>query len=76
MHGPVGLEGAIADFVIILVASVIVLFLSHRLRLSSIVGLVATGAASVPAWLDGAITEWNQENPDVQIQFVDLPQPP
>ena len=29
-------------------------------------------AASIPAWLDHAITEWIQENPDVQIEFVDI----
>ncbi len=35
-------------------------------------GTAAIGAASVPAWLDAAITEWNQENPKVQIQFVEI----
>ena len=35
-------------------------------------GIAAIGAASVPAWLDSAITEWNQENPKVQIQFVEI----
>ncbi len=30
------------------------------------------GAASIPAWLDDAITEWNEQNEDIQIQFVDI----
>ena len=29
-------------------------------------------AASIPAWLDDAITVWNEENPAVQIEFVDI----
>lgn len=29
-------------------------------------------AASIPAWLDDGIAEWNQENPDVAIQFLDI----
>ena len=39
------------------------------------ISLFASGpcnAASIPAWLDDAITEWNKENPDVQIEFVDI----
>ena len=36
------------------------------------IGLAAVGAASVPAWLDGAITEWNEANPEIRIQFVDI----
>jgi len=29
-------------------------------------------AASIPAWLDDAITKWNKENPAVQIRFVEI----
>ena len=29
-------------------------------------------AASIPAWLDDAITTWNQENPELPIEFVDI----
>jgi len=29
-------------------------------------------AASIPAWLDDAISEWNAENPELQIEFVDI----
>ena len=29
-------------------------------------------AASIPAWLDDAITTWNQENENIQIEFVDI----
>jgi len=29
-------------------------------------------AASIPAWLDDAISTWNQENPDVAIQFLNI----
>jgi len=39
------------------------------------VGLLATGsvsAASIPAWLDDAISEWNDKSPDIQIEFVDI----
>ncbi len=39
------------------------------------VGLLAVipcHAASIPAWLDDAISEWNAENPEVQIEFVDI----
>ena len=43
------------------------------------VGLVASsviasgvGAASIPAWLDDAITTFNGENPDSALQFVDI----
>ena len=38
-------------------------------------GFLAAGlchAASIPAWLDDAISKWNQENPAVQIRFVDI----
>ena len=30
------------------------------------------GAASVPAWLDDAISKWNAANPGTQIRFVDI----
>jgi len=29
-------------------------------------------AASIPAWLDDAISKWNQENPDDPFQFLDI----
>ena len=29
-------------------------------------------AAAIPAWLDDSIMEWNDNNPDVQITFVDI----
>ncbi len=29
-------------------------------------------AGSIPAWLDDAISHWNQQNPASQIQFVDI----
>ena len=31
-----------------------------------------SGAASIPVWLDDAITEWNEENEAIQIEFVDI----
>ena len=37
------------------------------------IGLLSAGvamAASIPAWLDDGITKWNQENPDVRMQFL------
>ena len=39
------------------------------------VSLLAIGgvrAASVPAWLDDAISDWNDNNRGVQIEFVDI----
>jgi hypothetical protein len=36
---------------------------------------ISTGmalAASVPVWLDDAITEWNAENAEVPIRFLDI----
>jgi len=39
------------------------------------VAVVATGitlAASIPVWLDDAITEWNGENTEVPIRFLDI----
>ena len=41
----------------------------------AVVWLLMTGlamAASIPAWLDDAISKWNQENHDVAIQFLDI----
>lgn len=32
----------------------------------------SVGATSIPAWLDDAISGWNSETPDVQIEFVDI----
>jgi hypothetical protein len=40
-----------------------------------IVGLAAMipcSAQSIPVWLDDAITEWNQKNPDTPLRFVDI----
>ena len=51
MHATHGLEGAIADLVVILTASVLVLFASHRVRLSPVVGLVLTGMLIGPSAL-------------------------
>ena len=39
------------------------------------VGLLSSGlaiAASIPVWLDDAITSWNQENSEVPIRFLDI----
>lgn len=35
-----------------------------------VVGSAPSGAASIPAWLDEAITSWNERNPTLPIQFV------
>lgn len=35
-------------------------------------GAAPCGAASIPAWLDDAISKWNGENPTVPITFVDI----
>ena len=40
-----------------------------------IVSLIAIGfisAASIPVWLDDAITEWNEKSQDIQIDFLDI----
>lgn len=42
------------------------------LGLSLVVSSTPAPAASIPAWLDEAITSWNGENPGLQIQFVDI----
>jgi len=47
---------------------------------ASVVGLAAAGlfgfgvalAASIPAWLDDAISSWNKANKPTQIAFVDI----
>ena len=51
MHEASGLEAIVADFVVILIASVVVLFVSHRLRLSAVVGLLLTGMLIGPSGL-------------------------
>jgi len=51
VHGSAGLEPVVADFVVILVASVAVLYASHKLRLSSVVGLLLTGMLIGPSGL-------------------------
>ncbi|NNE43683.1 MAG: hypothetical protein HKN12_05720, partial [Gemmatimonadetes bacterium] len=51
MHDTAGLEAALLDLVIILGAAVAVLFLSHRLKLSSVVGLLLTGMLIGPSGL-------------------------
>ena len=38
----------------------------------SLLAAVPCHAASIPAWLDDSITDWNDKNPDVQIRFVDI----
>ena len=42
--------------------------------IASLVGAGLGVAASIPAWLDDAISEWNseKENKDIPIQFVDI----
>ena len=40
-----------------------------------VLGLVGSGiclGASIPAWLDDAISEWNGESPELAIRFVDI----
>jgi CPA2 family monovalent cation:H+ antiporter-2 len=51
VHEAGGLEAVVGDFVVILVASVLVLFASHKLRLSSVVGLLLTGMLIGPSGL-------------------------
>lgn len=51
MHAAQGLEEAVADLVVILAASVAVLFVSHKVRLSPVVGLVLTGMLIGPSAL-------------------------
>ena len=51
---------------------------SHKIYLCAALlaaGLLAGGliqAASVPVWLDDAISTWNAENPETQIRFVEI----
>jgi CPA2 family monovalent cation:H+ antiporter-2 len=51
MHGAGGLEDIVADLVVLLGASVLVLFASHRLRVSPIVALLLTGMLIGPSGL-------------------------
>jgi CPA2 family monovalent cation:H+ antiporter-2 len=51
MHELPALEPVVAEFVVILVASVVVLFASHKLRLSAVVGLLLTGMLVGPSGL-------------------------
>jgi hypothetical protein len=49
----------------------IVIMISIYFVLSLItVGFI--GAASIPVWLDDAITNWNDKTPNVQIAFLDI----
>ncbi|MEZ5066012.1 MAG: cation:proton antiporter [bacterium] len=73
MHGPIGLESTVAGLVIILGVSVVVLFLSHRLRISSIVGLVATGMLIGPSslgWIERESVELFAELGVVLLLFT------
>jgi hypothetical protein len=40
--------------------------------LAGMLAAAPCGAASVPAWLDDAISKWNAANPGTQIRFVDI----
>jgi CPA2 family monovalent cation:H+ antiporter-2 len=51
MHGT-GLEGLITNLVVILTASILVLFASHKLRLSSVAALLLTGMLIGPSGLE------------------------
>lgn len=51
MHAAGGLQEVVADLVVLLGASVLVLFVSHRLRLSPIVALLLTGMLIGPSAL-------------------------
>jgi len=51
VHAAGGLEAVVADLVVLLGASVVVLFTSHRLRLSPIVALLLTGMLIGPSGL-------------------------
>jgi len=73
VHGPAGLEATVAGLVIVLSASVVVLFLSHRLRLSPIVGLVATGMLIGPSalgWIERESVELFAELGIVLLLFT------
>jgi hypothetical protein len=37
-----------------------------------VMATVLTYAASIPVWLDDAITEFNEKNQNIQFQFVDI----
>jgi CPA2 family monovalent cation:H+ antiporter-2 len=73
VHGSIGLETAVTGLVIILGVSVVVLFLSHRLRVSSIVGLVATGMLIGPSalgWIERESVELFAELGVVLLLFT------
>ena len=38
----------------------------------SFAGMGFSSAASIPVWLDDAITEWNDKTPNVQIAYLDI----
>jgi len=38
----------------------------------TVLAAAPSGAASIPAWLDDAVTEWNKANPGRPIEFVDI----
>jgi hypothetical protein len=47
----------------------------RRTRIGAVLLVGAVGlclGASIPAWLDDAISAWNEENPEVSIRFVDI----
>jgi hypothetical protein len=37
-----------------------------------ILSVLPAGAASIPSWLDKAITDWNEANPSQPFQFMDI----
>jgi len=39
---------------------------------ASALAVTLSSAASIPAWLDDSITNWNKQNPQSPIQFVDI----
>ena len=54
--------------------------MNHHLRRFSVIGILTIGllstglalATTIPAWLDDAIADWNEENAAIQIEFVDI----
>lgn len=42
------------------------------LAVASLLTVSPSSAQSIPAWLDDAITEWNDENPGTRFDFVDI----
>jgi CPA2 family monovalent cation:H+ antiporter-2 len=51
MHSPVSLQEFVGNFLVIVAASVAVLLISHRLRLSPIIGFLVTGMVIGPSGL-------------------------